>query len=54
VNNINYYNCEKSDHYSRHCRQLRKMNLNNFVREMNVHDKNDSLNENLESKSKKN
>jgi hypothetical protein len=53
MNNINCYNCEKSDHYSRHCRQSRKINLNNFVREMNVHDKNDSLNEILESESKK-
>ncbi len=53
VNNINCYNCEKSNHYSRHCRQSRKMNLNSLVREMNVHDKNDSSNENLESESKK-
>jgi hypothetical protein len=53
VNSINCYNCEKSDHYSRHCRQSRKMNFNSFVREMNVHDKNDSSNENLESESKK-
>jgi hypothetical protein len=34
VNIINCYNCEKSDHISRNCRQLRKMNLNSFVREM--------------------
>jgi hypothetical protein len=53
VNFINCYNCEKSDHYSRNCRQLRKMNLNNFVREMNVHDKNDSSIENLEIESRK-
>jgi hypothetical protein len=54
MNSINCYDCEKSDHYSRHCRQSRKMNLNNFVREMNVHDKNDSSSqENLESESKK-
>jgi hypothetical protein len=53
VNSINCYNCGKSNHYSRHCRQSKKMNLNSFVREMNVHDKNDSSNENLESESKK-
>jgi hypothetical protein len=41
VNIINCYNCEKSDHYSRKCRQFRKMNLNNFVREIDVHDKKD-------------
>jgi hypothetical protein len=44
---------EKSDHYSRNCRQLRKINLNSFVREMNVHDKNDSSIENFEIESKK-
>jgi hypothetical protein len=53
VNFINYYNCEKSDRFSRHCRQLRKMNLNSFVREMNMHDKNDSSSENLEIESRK-
>jgi hypothetical protein len=53
MNFINCYNCEKSDHFSRHCRQSRKMNLNNFVREMNVHDKKDSSNENLEFESRK-
>jgi hypothetical protein len=53
MNSINCYNCEKSNHYSRHCRQSKKMNFNNFVREMNVHDKNDSSNENLESESRK-
>jgi hypothetical protein len=53
MNFINCYNCEKSDHFSRHCRQLRKMNLNSFVREMNVHDKNDSSSENLEIESRK-
>ncbi len=42
VNFINCYNCEKSDHYSRNCRQSRKMNSNSFVREMNVHEKKDS------------
>ncbi len=53
VNIINCYNCEKSEHFSRNCRQLRKMNLNSFVREMNVHEKNDSSVENLEIESKK-
>jgi hypothetical protein len=53
MNFINCYNCEKSDHFSRHCRQFRKMNLKNFVREMNVHDKNDSSSENLEIESRK-
>jgi hypothetical protein len=53
MNSLNCYNCEKSEHFSRNCRQLRKMNLNNFVREMNVHDKNDSQSENLEIESKK-
>ncbi len=42
VNSLNCYNCEKSDHYSRNCRQLRKMNPNSFVREMNVHERDDS------------
>jgi hypothetical protein len=42
VNFINCYNCEKSDHYSRNCRQLRKMNLNSFVREMNVYERDDA------------
>jgi hypothetical protein len=53
VNFINCYNCEKSDHFSRHCRHSRRMNSNNLVREMNVHDKKDSLNENSEFESKK-
>jgi hypothetical protein len=55
MNFINCYNCEKSDHYSRNCRQSRKMNSNNFVREMNVHEKNDSSSQknNLEFESKK-
>jgi hypothetical protein len=34
VNIINCYNCGKSDHFSRDCRQFRKMNLNSFVREI--------------------
>jgi hypothetical protein len=38
VNTINCYNCEKSDHFSRNCRQSRKLNSNNFVRKMNVHE----------------
>jgi hypothetical protein len=55
VNFINCYNCEKSDHYSRNCRQSRKMNFNSFVREMNVHEKNDSSSQknNFELESKK-
>jgi hypothetical protein len=53
VNIINCYNCEKSEHFFRNCRQLRKMNLNSFVREMNVHEKDDSSVENLEIESKK-
>jgi hypothetical protein len=50
VNFINCYNCEKSDHYSRNCRQLRKMNSNNFVREI---EENVSSQENSESESRK-
>ncbi len=55
MNSVNCYNCEKSDHYSRNCRQFRKMNSNNFVREMNVHERNDSSSQkiNLEIESKK-
>jgi hypothetical protein len=53
MNSLNCYNCEKSKHFFRNCRQLKKMNLNSFVREINVHDKNDSSNENLEIESKK-
>jgi hypothetical protein len=53
VNSLNCYNCEKSEHFSRNCRQFRKMNSNSFVREMNVHDKNDSSIENLEIESRK-
>jgi hypothetical protein len=52
MNSLNCYNYEKSNHYSRNCRQLRKMNLNNFVREMNVHDKNDSSSENFDESKK--
>jgi hypothetical protein len=55
VNFINCYNCEKFDHFFRNCRSLRKMNSNSFVREMNVHEKDDSSSQknNLESESKK-
>jgi hypothetical protein len=55
MNFINCYNCEKSDHYSRNCRQFKKMNSNSFVREMNVHEKNHSSSQknNLEFESKK-
>ncbi len=51
VNFINCYNCGKSEHFSRNCRQSRKMNSNSFVREI---EKNSSSQEkNLESDSKK-
>jgi hypothetical protein len=55
VNFINCYNCEKSDHFSRNCRQFRKLNSNNFVREINMLEKNvlSSQENNLESDSKK-
>jgi hypothetical protein len=53
VNSINCYNCEKSDHFFRNCRQSRKMNFNSFVRKMNIHEKKDSSIENLENKSRK-
>jgi hypothetical protein len=55
VNFINCYNCEKLDHFFRNCRQFRKMNSNSFVREMNVHEKDDSSSQknNLEAKSRK-
>jgi hypothetical protein len=52
MNSLNCYNCEKSKHFSRNCRQFKKINLNNFVREMNVHDKKDHQ-KIFESKSKK-
>jgi ribosomal protein L19E len=54
MNSLNCYNCEKLDHFFRNCRQSRKMNSNNFVREMNVHNKNDSSSQknNFESDSK--
>ncbi len=53
MNFINCYNCEKFDHFSRNCRQFKKINSNNFVREMNVHEKNDSFIENSDIESKK-
>ncbi len=53
MNIINYYNCEKSEHFFRNCYQLKKMNFNNFVREMNVHEKNDSSIDNSEIESRK-
>jgi hypothetical protein len=53
MNSLNCYNCEKSDHFSRNCRQFRKsMNLNSFVREMNVQKKNNTE-KNLEQNSRK-
>jgi hypothetical protein len=43
MNSLNCYNCEKSDHFSRNCHQFKKfMNLNSFVREMNVQEKNNT------------
>jgi hypothetical protein len=54
MNNLNCYNCEKLEHFSRNCRQFKKsINLNNFVREMNVHEKNDSSIDNSEIESRK-
>jgi hypothetical protein len=55
MNSLNCYNYEKSEHFSRNCRQLRKMNSNSFVREMNVHEKDNSSSQknNLEFESKK-
>jgi hypothetical protein len=55
VNSLNCYNCGKPDHYSRNCRQPRKMNSNSFVREMNVHERDDSPSQknNLEIESRK-
>jgi hypothetical protein len=48
MNIINCYNCEKFEHFFRNCRQFEKMNLNNFIREINVHEKNNSSVENFE------
>ncbi len=53
VNSFNCYNCEKSVHFFLNYRQFKKINFNNFVREMNVHDKNDTLNENFKSELRK-
>jgi hypothetical protein len=55
MNSLNCYNCEKSKHFFRNCRQLRKMNSNSFVREMNVYEKDDSSSQknNFEIESKK-
>ncbi len=56
INAINCYNCEKSKHFSRQCRSFRtQMNLNNLVRKMNVHERNDSSSQknNSDSKSRK-
>jgi hypothetical protein len=49
MNIINCYNCDKFEHFSRNCRQFKKMNSNNFVRDI---EKNVS-NQNNESKSKR-
>ncbi len=53
VNFINCYNCDKFDNLFRICRQYININSDSFVREMNVHDKNDSSSENLEIESRK-
>ncbi len=53
MNIINCYNCEKSEHFFRNCHQFKKMNFNNFVRKMNVHEKNDSSIDNFEIESRK-
>jgi hypothetical protein len=54
MNSFNCYYCEKFEHFFRNCRQFRKsMNLNNFVREMNIHEKNDSSIDNSEIESRK-
>ncbi len=50
MNIIKCYNCDKSEHFFRNCRQFKKMNSNSFVREI---EKNVSSQENLESESKK-
>ncbi len=34
INAFICYNCDKSDHIARRCSTLKKMNLNNFVREI--------------------
>ncbi len=54
MNSLNCYNCEQFEQFSRNCRQSKKsMNLNNFIREMNVHEKNDSSIDNSEIESRK-
>jgi hypothetical protein len=55
MKSLNCYNCEKSEHFSRNCRQFRKMNSSSFVREMNVHEKDNSSSQknNLEFGSRK-
>jgi hypothetical protein len=50
MNFINCYNCDKFEHFFRNCRQFKKMNSNNFVREI---EKNVSSQENSESESRK-
>ncbi len=37
VNAFSCYNCEKSEHIARRCSESKKLNLNNFVREIKEH-----------------
>jgi hypothetical protein len=54
MNSLNCYNCEKLEHFVRNCRQFTKsMNLNSFVREMNIHKKDDSSIDNFKIESRK-
>jgi hypothetical protein len=50
VNAFSCYNCEKSEHLTRNCKIFRKLNSNNFVREI---EKNISNQNNLDVESKK-
>jgi hypothetical protein len=50
IKNFNCYNCDKFEHFSRNCRQSKKMNSNSFVPEI---EKNVSNQENFEEESKK-
>jgi hypothetical protein len=41
VNAFNCYNCEKSEHLARNCKVSKKLNSNNFVREIEKNVSND-------------